>query len=328
MHLDRRIVWLLRVLLAILIVGLLVGAIGWADFELALSQANWHWLAPVYVTAAATILVNASLLRFLLTTGGLSIRLRRVLLAKTLGAFYSLILPGDLMAGVAKWADLSAATGDKAGVLSAMVLTKVALAVPPLLIGSVALLTSNPLPTDSLTVAAAATAVVVISATALLLNPATGRRLNNAMVSILRYGPGFLRSPGERIVSSLAGFQKLRWTEYITVLSLSFAVFGLNILGMSFAATAAGVSVPVTALFWINLILFITRLLPVTIGNLGIREGVLVLTFGLYGIDAAPAVLVGLLMFSSVLFVGFLGGVYQLAIASGWVAWHLREEDR
>ena len=328
MRLDHRIVWLLRALLAILIVGLLIGAIGWADFELALSQANWHWLAAVYVTAATTILVNASLLRFLLTTGGLSIRLRRVLLAKSLGTFYALILPGELVAGVAKWADLSAATGDRTKVLSAMVLTKVALAIPPLLTGSVALLANNPLPTNSLTVAAAATAFVVISTTALLLNPATGQRLNDAMVSILRYGPGFLRLPGERLVSSLASFRKMRWTEYFVVLCLSFAVFGLNILGMAFAATAAGVSVPVTALFWINLILFITRLLPVTIGNLGIREGVLVLTFGLYGIGAAPAVLVGLLMFSSVLFVGFLGGIYQLAIASGWVAWRIREEDR
>jgi hypothetical protein len=328
MRLDRRIVWFLRVFLAILIVGLLVRAIGWTDFEQAMSRANWRWLTAVYATAAATILVNASLLRFLLTTAGLRVRLRRVLLAKTLGAFYALILPGDLMAGVAKWANLSAATGNKAGVLSAMVLAKVTLAVPPLLIGAVALLASNPLPTNSLTLAATITASVVIAGTTLLLSPATGGRLNEAMVWCLRRGPRLLRQPGERLVSSLAGFQGLRWRDYGLALSLSFAVFGLTVLGMAFAATAVGVSVPVTAFFWINLILFITRLLPVTIGNLGIREGVLVVTFGLYGIDAAPAVLVGLLMFSSVLFVGFLGGIYQLAIASGWVAWQVSEQDR
>lgn len=328
MRVNSRIVWLLRAVLAVLIVGFLFAAIGWQDFERALKQSDWRWLPAVYATAAMSILVNAFLLRFLLKAAGLVIRLRRVLLAKALGAFYALILPGDLFAGVAKWADLSAATGSRTGVLSAMVLTKIAVAVPPLAIGSVALFASNPLPASSLPAIVAATAVAVMSLTALLLNPVTGQRLNAAILSILRRGPGFIRVPGERLVSSLVNFQQLRRAGYLTVLGLSFTLWGLAIFGMLFATRAAGVSVPVTALIWINLILFITRLLPLTVGNLGVREGVLVLTFGIYGVAAAPAVLAGLLMFSSVLLVGLLGGLYQLAIANGWVAWRIAGDAR
>jgi hypothetical protein len=67
--------------------------------------------------------------------------------------------------------------------------------------------------------------------------------------------------------------------------------------------------------------LFISRLLPLTLGNLGVREGILVLSFGLYGVEPAEAILVGLLMFSSVLFVAVVGAAYQIAIAMGWLDW-------
>ena len=75
-------------------------------------------MAAVYLIALISILVNAFLLRFLLSSIGLQVSIGRVILAKSLSTFYALILPGDLFAGVAKWADLSAATGDKARVLS------------------------------------------------------------------------------------------------------------------------------------------------------------------------------------------------------------------
>jgi hypothetical protein len=67
-----------------------------------------------------------------------------------------------------------------------------------------------------------------------------------------------------------------------------------------------------------------------TVGNLGIREGILVLCFGLYGIEPATAILVGLLMFSGVIIVGAIGAGYQIAIAMGWLKWTLdnSEQDR
>lgn len=331
MNLDRRLVWALRALLAALIFGLLYRVIGRDSFADAFSRTNWHWLPLLYLVAAMGIVVNAHVLRYLLRCGGLVVPLHRVLLAKSLGSFYALILPGDFFAGAAKWADLSAATGNKARVLSSLVLTKISLAVPPLVVGSIALAMHNPLRKTSLMIASAATAILVISMTALVLYPPTGRRFDAMMSSLLRRMPARLQPVGQRLLASVVVFQQLRPADYVIVLGLSFCVFALSIVSMHVATIAVGVFVPLTALFWVNLILFVARLLPLTIGNLGVRESVLVLAFGLYGVPAASAVLVGLLMFSSLVFVGLTGGAYQLALASGWIAWRTNtdtETDR
>jgi hypothetical protein len=130
-----------------------------------------------------------------------------------------------------------------------------------------------------------------------------------------------MRKPGERLLTSLVEFQQLRLHAYIVILALSFSVFAVGILSLYSATAAVGIEVPLAVLYWVSLILFISRMLPLTIGNLGVREGILVAAFGLYGVQPAPAVLVGLLMFSSMLLIGMIGGAYQLAIASGWIAW-------
>ena len=67
--------------------------------------------------------------------------------------------------------------------------------------------------------------------------------------------------------------------------------------------------------------LFISRMLPLTVGNIGIREGILVLAFGVYGVEPAAAILVGLIVFSSIIIVGVVGAIYQVAIAMGWIEW-------
>lgn len=321
MKLGERTARVLRIAVGSLILLILYRVIGREDFAAALSRTEWRWLLPLYANAALTILLNAALLQYLLRCAGLTPGLRRVLLAKALGSFYALVLPGDVFGGAAKWADLSAATGDRAGVLSSMVLSKIALAVPPLLVGSIALAIDNPLEEPSLAVASGVVAALVISITALVLNPVTAGRVNVVSARLLRKMPGIVQRPGARLLESVADFQKLRSGNYVCVLAMSFAVFALGIAGLFFAATAVGLSIPTAVFFWVSLILFVSRLLPLTVGNLGIREGILAAAFGLYGVAPAAAVLAGLLMFSSQVVTATFGAAYQIALANGWVRW-------
>lgn len=324
LNIDRRLAWLARVFLALLIFAVLFRAIGWSGFADALSGVRWRWLAALYAAVAAAVLVNASLLRYLLTSTGLEVSLLRVFLAKALSAFYSLLLPGDLFAGVAKWADLSAATGDTARVLSCLLAMKVALAMPPVVIGSLALLVSSPLPGPGLTIAASVMAVTLVTALVLALHPVPGKYIDRLLAAVLRLAPEFVRSRAAVVLDGISRLRTLPALSYVVVSALALGVFSLAILSMWCAATAASVDVPLSAFFWINLILFLSRLLPITVGNLGVREGILVLAFGLYGVDPAASVLVGLLMFSSFLFSGLIGAAYQIAIANGWVKWRTR----
>jgi uncharacterized membrane protein YbhN (UPF0104 family) len=320
--LKNRISLLIRILLAAVILGLLFRLVGWDELQTTFSEIRWPWMAAVYVTALISILVNASLLRFLLRSIGLQVGIGRVILAKSLSTFYALILPGDLFAGVAKWADLSAATGDKARVLSALIFSKIALAIPPLLIGSLALAASNPFANNDVTLAATGMAFAVITVAILILHPASGRRIDGYVFAALRSVPEFLRIRGQSLLAALGDFRELNVSGYLLALGLAFLVFATGIVGLSLAAKAGGVTVPFSTFFWISMFLFISRLLPLTVGNLGVREGILALSFGLYGVEPAKAVLVGLLMFSSVFIVAVVGAGYQVAIAMGWLNWN------
>ena len=147
---------LIRVSLAVLILSLLFRFAGWGALSAAFAETRWSWMIAAYLAFFAAVLVNTSMLRFLMGAVGLEVKFSRVLLAKSHATFVSLIMPGDLFAGATKWANLSAATGDRAGVLSAMLFNKIALAVPPLVIGSVALAYKNPFPETNVSVVAAA----------------------------------------------------------------------------------------------------------------------------------------------------------------------------
>lgn len=322
-NLKKRFLLLLKLSLSCLIIGLLLRIAGWAALETAIVETRWTWMVAVYLAAVTTILVNASLLRFLLRTVGLQVGLGRVLFAKFQSTFFSLVLPGDMFAGLAKWANLSVATGDKAGVLSAMVFSKIALAVPPILVGSIALATKSPNPDSGIAIAATGVAIAVIVATGLILQETSGRVIDGLMLAASRRAPAFMQTGVQGLLSAIRELRTLKASGYVVVVGLSVCVFGLSILSIFFAAQAVNVTVPVSAFFWVSMFLFISRLLPITVGNLGVREGILVFSFGLYGVDPATAILVGLLMFSSVFIVAVIGAGYQIAIAMGWVDWNL-----
>jgi uncharacterized membrane protein YbhN (UPF0104 family) len=324
--LKKRLSLLIRVLLAAVILGLLFRLVGWNQFLATFSEIRWPWMAAVYLTALISMLVNALLLLFLLRSIGLQVSIGRVILAKSLSTFYALILPGDIFAGVAKWADLSAATGDKARVLSALIFSKIAFAVPPLIIGSMALAASNPFPENDLTFAAISMAVAVITVTVLILHPASGRRIDGYVLAALHLAPDFLRTRGQSLLTAVGDFRGMKASGYLLTLSLASLVTAIGIVGLSLAAKAGGVTVPLSTFFWVSMFLFISRLLPLTVGNLGIREGILVLSFGLYGVEPANAVLVGLLMFSSVFIIAAVGAGYQIAITMGWLNWNISKK--
>jgi uncharacterized membrane protein len=70
--------------------------------------------------------------------------------------------------------------------------------------------------------------------------------------------------------------------------------------------------VPVGALVWLCAVIFVLGKIPITIANLGVREVTLVGLLGLYGVAKSAALLMSMVMFSGLVFLGLLGAVYQL----------------
>lgn len=322
LHLSRKHVTTgLRVVFTVAILYLLLNIVGAQALKQALSRTEWTWLIGMYAMTLCFIVINSAMLKQLLEKVGLKISLRRVALANSLSTMYSLILPSDTLAGLVKWADLSAATGDKPRVLSAMVFAKVSLALAPLFFGTLALALHNPFSDVPLSAIAGGLCFSVVIGTAAILNPKSGAVFDRVINSLVSFLPGFIKKKLSAVVASLKHFRLLSHVDHLQILLYSVAAFGFGIAGFYCAVRATGESVAITALLWVSLVLFITRLLPITISNLGIRESIIVYAFASYGVAPGPALLIGLLMFSNTIFIAIAGALYQSALAMGWLTW-------
>lgn len=317
--------YVLRIVASLVILFALLRFAGWTEVTSELQAARWRWVGVVYTSFGLMFLLNARLQLNLLRGIGLTITAARVILAKFQSSFFGLILPGELFAGAVKWANLAAATGDRSKVLVAMLANKVLLALPPLFLGSIALAWADPLGSRTLQWIASAIAIVLLAGMYLFFHRDAGATIERISRRFADSTPRIFRSGAHRVLDGFRELRELKTRIILSAIAVSSAIFVLSIASMAFATLAVGATAPLSAFLWTSMILFLSRLLPISVGNIGIREGVLTVALGLYGVSAAKAVLVGLILFSSTLIVATLGAGYQLALLAGWVRW--REEQ-
>src|SRR4030095_16747612 len=89
------------------LLAFLIHIVGWRELLNGLSSAQWPWLVAMYGAVAINFAMMAACLHQLLSKAGAKVSYSRVLFSNALANFYSLVLPGDMMAGIAKWAILS-----------------------------------------------------------------------------------------------------------------------------------------------------------------------------------------------------------------------------
>ena len=315
---KQRTRWLLQLLVSGLLLALLVYLVGWQALVDALANASLPWLLSMWCVAVVTFAVMAFNLCLLLNKLGLKITYGRVLLANALANFYSLIVPGDLMAGLAKWAVLSAATRNSAASLAAIVINKIALAIPPVIFGSAALVIQNPFPDLPVAEMAGFCLLLITIGLTLGLSTRTGTFIDRLLLSLARRLPARLNRGFTSLVDSLRKFREFRKTDHLVIVFVAFVAFSTGLVAFYCATRALGVDVPLLTLAWISLALFLSRLLPLTFNNLGVREGLLVLALSSHDVAAAKAIGIGLVMFSSSVLIGLLGGLCQMALVLDW----------
>lgn len=310
---------LLKLAFTSVVLGLLIGFVGWRALLEALAAASGTWIAAMYGVVLVNFVVMGACLHGLLTKAGVVVSLGRVLTANALATLYALVVPGDLMAGVSKWVVLSAATGQRTKVLSAIVLNKIALALPPLFFGTLALSLESPVPQLPVAEIAAFSSAVTAAGLLLVLHRGTGPLVDRRLRALSRNLPWALPTAAEKLLEALAAFRVFGFRDHLQILALCVLAFWLGILSLFCATHALGIDAPIVTLVWISLALFISRLLPITFNNLGVREGLLILALGTSQVDPARALGVGLLLFSNAVWIGLLGAGCQVAIALGWV---------
>jgi hypothetical protein len=247
----------------------------------------------------------------------LKVGVGRIFLSNALSSFYGLVLPGAVVSRGAKWGVLTSATGKGTAVLNAMIYNGMIQLVPIMVVGCGAMVSEQPFPGTGMTEATLATALATIAALVVFYHPHIGNRAANFLGQLLKRMPGIFEKRGRTFIESLRDFQRFRWEWHGLSLALATAGLGCALLRMYFGFQALHVELSPIRIAWIFIFLHVLRLLPITIGNFGIREGFLMVALGGFDVPQETAVSLGLLMYTDRLILAFIGACYQGVLLVG-----------
>ena len=289
------------------------------QFSRTVTEANWHYLIGVWLLTVLFSLVQSYALQVILRKQDCPVGLHMLFAASCVTALYSLVLPGIVSTGV-KWYILKRSTGKGTNVLSGMLYNQVTLAVVMTVLGLAGLIATNPtqgiVPEAHrwvLPVACGAMLVVILLLSALALNPRTGGPVIRLLMATVRPLPAVVRDKSREVLTQVATFQTSGWRFHSTIAAINLAdCLFVSLLVYFFAAQAASVTVSIGVLIWLGSVVYVLGRIPISVANLGVREVTLVGLLGLYGVDKSAALLMSMVLFSSLIFLALVGVVYKL----------------
>jgi uncharacterized membrane protein YbhN (UPF0104 family) len=303
------------------LLGFLVHIVGWQEIVANLREAKIWWIVFMYFLTLGARVIEAFQMKILLHKVDTYVSFARIFLANSLAAIYALIIPGDLIASGAKWANLGAATGKKSLVLNAILYNRLALILPALLFGGIAIAWENPFPESALTQSVTMVGMLTIFIFGLLYHPRLGFWVDRICRRLCRPLPKSVKENIERIFTSLQEFRTFDLGDHLIIFLFSSSALILSLSMFTCAARAIGLYVSISTLAWIYAILLSLRQVPITISNLGVRESVLIAILGKYGVASEIAFTLGLVFFTNHVIIALIGAGYQITLNMRWTRW-------
>lgn len=321
-----------KILMAVLLLTWVFWEVDLSQFLQTVKAARWQYLFGVWGATTLFSWVQSLALQWILRQQQCVVGLNTIFGATCITSLYGLAVPGFVRTGV-KWYLLTRATGKGARVLSAMLYNQAALTVMMLAVGLAGLIAMNPAQTLFsgvqrpwvlpllCSVALAGLALLTI----LALNERTGGRVLRLLQVLLRPLPRAVQEKARTVLTQIATFQSAGWRFHATIALLNVVdVLFVGLLWYLFAARAAAVVVPTGVLVWLCAVVFLLNTLQITFANLGVREMALVSLLAGYGVTRASALLMSMILLSSLFFLAALGVIYQLL----WTLRSRRTVDR
>jgi uncharacterized membrane protein YbhN (UPF0104 family) len=320
---------LVKLLIRILVTtGLLVWVFSQIDigqFVQAVKTARWQLLIAVWVLTMFFFWIRSVKMQLILKKQNCRSSIATIFKASVVTSLYSMILPGLLSTG-AKWYILKKDSGKGSNVLSSMVYNQLSTLLVITVFGLAALMITNPvliLKTDinnqwllPLICGILLTFVIVI--TLLMLNSRTGVRIIDCLSYFLRPFPIKIRQKSQVILDQIATFQAAKAGFHLKIASITTIdtlIGGVIVYVLS--AKAANVAAPTGVLVWIFATISILGRIPISLANLGVREVTLIGLLGIYGVEKSQALLMSMIIFSSLVLMAAIGAMYQISWAVG-----------
>lgn len=100
---------------------------------------------------------------------------------------------------------------------------------------------------------------------------------------------------------------KIDATSFFLIIALSIIPHLGNVLSVAILAWSIGTTIALSKLLFILPLVQIATMLPISLGGLGVREGVLAGLLALFGIVTGDGVIISLMMFLALVIVGLFG---------------------
>lgn len=301
--------------------GLLVAVFLQVDqrqFWQAVPTARWEYLALLWLSSIAFLVLRAAKVQYILKQQSLDIGLFMLFKVSAVTSLYSLILPGLVSSG-AKWYILKKATGKGTVVFNGLMYNQASELIVLSASALAILLATNPgsvlmpgVPRWVLPVVCSALLLAAVLLTAFLLGKRTNTWILHGLDRLTRWLPDRMQAKSRQIVREAALFQSVGWRFHaIAVLYTLGQVVG-SIIVYFFAAQAVHLTIPLSVYIWLTSAIYLLGRLPITIANLGLRDMTLVSILAAYGLPKSSVLLMSMLLFSTVVVKAAVGAAVQI----------------
>ncbi len=313
--------FLVRILIT---TGLLIWVFSQIDlqqFWQTTKTARWWFLIAVWTLTVIIFWINSVKMRLILKKQDCDVKISTLFGASAVTLFYGMIIPGILSTGV-KWYILKKDTGKSGSVLSSMFYNQMSIMVVMTVFGLAALMITNPASLSEagvnnqwlLPVISGILLAAVILVSLLLLNGRTGGKIIKTLGFPLKSLPLKIRQKAQGLLEHVAIFQTASAKFHLTILSITIIA---NLIGgvllYILSAKAANITAPLGVFVWLCAVIYILGRIPISVANLGVREFTLVGLLAIYGVEKSQALLMSMILFSTVILMAAIGAIYQLS---------------
>lgn len=304
--------FILQLCVSALLIGFFTTKVDWAEIRLAFSGiVVWFYLYSVLATLIGPIIRSGKYYLLILNTK-LGLPYLRLIVINYIAEFYALFIPTVLGPEAVRWYKITKNKEGKSFFLASTIVERIFFLLVLFICGSAPLFFSQE---------------PAIQHLAAKLWPLLAG-LGAGFVLVLVY---FLYQPLHRAFKTLI-IEKVRLAEgsrlhaFLNSFSLQnasprviFMLFLLTILWqvsflirMYFLFVSLGLPFGFWEVTWMSSLVLLLQILPITFAGLGIREGAYGFLFSVQGASAESGAVVGLLFFSQMLVLSFIGWICQL----------------
>ncbi|HWO02233.1 MAG TPA: lysylphosphatidylglycerol synthase transmembrane domain-containing protein [Blastocatellia bacterium] len=283
----------------------------------AIKSTRWAYLPFAVVAAFLVIWLMTYRWSAILEVRGHKVETRRLFLYYLIGAFFTNFVPGGSASGdVARLIYVDREIRDKAFVLSTLIYERLVGAFTLLLIGLVATLSSRAFDQYASTVyfAEVVLGLGLLAAATLMSNYVSSRLARLMRMVGARFKVGRV---GEAAARTIEAISELRSNRKMLARTVAISVAVRIVWGLGCFAVARALDLPLglPIVFAFISLVDLLRLMPLSVGGLGVREWLIIVLFAGVGISRERALTFSILAFAPIYLTAIVGGIVYVTTA-------------